>query len=96
MVGGCKAVSSLLLVSKRILGCLMFERYDEQACDRKQLVLCALATLALSVGFVFYEAWVIGSMFGIFTLVFGIPPFFFGKERFEKTMDVLSWIGTFG
>lgn len=74
----------------------MFARYDEQAKDRKFSALGALFALAIGVGFVFYGAWGISSMCGIFTLIFGIPPLFFGKDRFKKTMHLLSWIGTFG
>jgi len=74
----------------------MFERYDEQARDRKLSVLVALIALALCAGSAFYGAWWMSSVSAIFALVFGIPPIFFGKERFEKTERVLSWIGTFG
>lgn len=74
----------------------MFERYGEQARDRKLSVMAALLFLAIGVGCFFHQAWGAGSMFCILTLIFGIPPFFFGKERFEKTERVLSWIGTFG
>lgn len=74
----------------------MFERYDEQAMDRKLLVLSTFICLLLSVICVFYQAWGLGSTLGVLALIFGIPPVFFGKYRFEKTMHVLSWIGTFG
>lgn len=74
----------------------MFERYGEQARDRKFSALGALFALVLCVGSVFYGAWWIGSVFRIFALVFDVPPFVFGKERFATTMHVLSWIGTFG
>ena len=74
----------------------MFEPYGEQARDRKFSALGALAALVLCVGFVFYGAWWIGCVCGIFALVFGIPPFVFGKERFATTMHILSWIGAFG
>jgi len=74
----------------------MFERYGEQARDRKFSVMTALCLLAIGAGFVFYGAWAIGLMFVALAVIFGIPPFLFGKERFERTMHVLSWIGTFG
>lgn len=74
----------------------MFERYGEQARDRKFSALGALVALVLCVGFVCYGAWWEGAVCGIFALVFGIPPFAFGKERFATTLHVLSWIGTFG
>jgi len=74
----------------------MFERYGEQARDRKLSLLCAFIFLGLSVVAIVYGAWGAGSMLAILTLIFGIPPFLFSQERFEKTFKLLDSISFLG
>jgi Flp pilus assembly protein TadB len=74
----------------------MFERYDEQARDRTLSLVGAFLLLAFGVGCCFYQAWVAASIFVFLTLMFGVPPLFFGKERYEKYLRLLNRLPDLG
>lgn len=74
----------------------MFERYDEQARDRTLSVVGAFLFLAFGIGCCFYKAREGAFIFGFLTLMFGIPPLFFGKDRYEKWMRFLNRLPDLG
>lgn len=70
----------------------MFERYDEQARDRKLSVLITIFILVPCTLFAFRSSWWAGAVFAVLTVLFGVPPLVLGKDGYEKYLRVLEHI----
>ncbi|MFF7710227.1 hypothetical protein [Pseudomonas sp. NPDC007930] len=73
----------------------MFQRYPEQAGERRAMAWVAAMILGLAVLFAFIPAWPLVLIFASAALALGVPPLVLGQAGFARGMRVYGWLWLF-